>query len=215
MRTKQHGQEMKNVKIIGLTGPSGAGKSELCACLAKFGIPNINADKIYHQLLVPPSPCLDEIAAYFGRSVIKEDGTLDRKKLADIVFANGGKEDLIQLNKITHSYVLRRMRELIATYSASFPVVIADVPLLFESEFYKECTVNVAVIADRAIRIDRIMTRDSLDYASAAARVEAQKNDSFYTSRADFTVYNNSDQSSLEEQARNLLDEIRRISGEN
>ena len=203
------------MKIIGLTGPSGAGKSELCACLMKFGIPNVNADKIYHQLLIPPSPCLDEIAEYFGRSVIKDDGTLDRKKLANIVFASGRKEDLLHLNKITHSYVIRRMRELIESYSGSFPIVIADVPLLFESEFYKECTFNVAVIADRAIRIDRIMKRDSLDYASASSRVEAQKSDSFYTSRADYTVYNNSDPSSLEEQARKLLDEIHKISGEN
>ena len=71
------------MKIIGLTGPSGSGKSELCACLAKFGIPNVNADKIYHQLLTPPSPCLDEIENHFGKSVIKEDGTLDRRRLAE------------------------------------------------------------------------------------------------------------------------------------
>ena len=202
---------MTTVKIIGLTGPSGAGKSELCSCLAKAGIPNVNADKIYHQLLVPPSPCLDEIAAYFGRSVIKDDGTLDRKKLADIVFAGGGKEKLLKLNKITHSYVIKRMRELIEMYSKSFPIIIADVPLLFESEFDKECDVTVAVIADRSIRIDRIMNRDSLDYASAASRVEAQKSDDFYTSRADFTLYNNSDEEALSLQASKLLDEIRKI----
>lgn len=200
------------MKIIGLTGPSGAGKSELCSCLAKFGIPNVNADKIYHQLLVPPSPCLDEIANTFGRSVLKTDGTLDRKKLADIVFAGGGKEKLLTLNRITHSYVIKRMRELIEMYSKSFPVIIADVPLLFESDFDKDCDITVAVIADRSIRIDRIMNRDSLDYASAASRVEAQKSDDFYTSRADFTVYNNSDEEALLVQANKVLDEIRKIS---
>ena len=202
------------MKIIGLTGPSGSGKSELCACLAKFGIPNINADKIYHQLLTPPSPCLDDIAAHFGKGVISSDGTLDRKKLAAIVFSPDGKENLATLNRITHSYVIRRMRELIETYSSSFSVVIADVPLLFESEFYRECAINVSVIADRAIRIDRIMKRDSLDYASAAARVNAQKSDSFYTSQSDITVYNNSDMDTLEAQARKIFEEIRRITGD-
>ena len=106
------------------------------------------------------------------------------------------------------------MRELIETYSSSFSVVIADVPLLFESEFYRECAINVSVIADRAIRIDRIMKRDSLDYASAAARVNAQKSDSFYTSQSDITVYNNSDMDALEAQARKIFEEIRRITGD-
>ena len=200
--------------IIGLTGPSGAGKSELCACLAKHGIPNVNADKIYHQLLVPPSPCLDELAEFFGRSIIKSDGTLDRPALARIVFAQDGKENLARLNEITHRYVLQRMRALIKNYSNSFPVIIADVPLLFESDFYLECEFNVAIIADRAIRIDRIMNRDSIDYASAAARVEAQKSDSFYTSRADLTIYNNSDSEALTSQAQDLVKLIRQKAAE-
>ena len=107
------------------------------------------------------------------------------------------------------------MRELIDMYSKSFPVIIADVPLLFESEFDKECDLTVAVIADRSIRIDRIMNRDSLDYASAASRVEAQKSDDFYTSRANFTIYNNSDEEALLLQANKLLDEIRNFSEDN
>ena len=191
------------VKIIGLTGPTGAGKSELCACLARRGIPSINADKVYHQLLTPPSPCLDALKKYFGYRIIKPDGTLDRRELASIVFADGAEKEHEALNKITHGFVLARIRELITEYSsfASCPAVIADIPLLFESEFSDECDLNISVLANRQVRIDRIMKRDGLDYAAANARVAAQHADDFYTLRSDIVIYNNSDESLLEAEA--------------
>lgn len=194
------------MKIIGLTGPTGAGKSELCNYLAQHGIPSINADRVYHQLLTPPSPCLDELQAHFGCRIIKVDGTLDRPALAKIVFAPGNENLLEDLNRITHRYVKERMRELIDTFSKNFTTVIADVPLLFESEFDKECDLTVAVLADRAIRIDRIMKRDSLDYAAADSRASSQNPDSFYTDRADIVLYNNSGSEELVQQAKKILD---------
>lgn len=197
---------MSVMKVIGLTGPTGAGKSELCSCLARLGIPNINADKIYHQLLTPPSPCLDALAAHFGEKILKLDGTLNRKALAAIVFAEGAENEHDMLNKITHGFVLKRIRELIAEYSsASCPAVVADIPLLFESEFYKECDFNISVLANRMVRIDRIMKRDGLDYSAANARVCAQQPDDFYISRSDTVIYNNSDGKELEAAAAKIF----------
>ena len=190
------------MKIIGLTGPTGAGKSELCSCLARLGIPSINADKVYHQLLTPPSPCLDALADYFGKKILKSDGTLDRRTLAAIVFADGADAEHEALNKITHGFVIARIRELIEGYSsASCPAVIADVPLLFESGFDNECDLNVSVLANTLVRIDRIMKRDGLDYAAANARVSAQESDEFYISRSDVVIYNNSDEAQLAAEA--------------
>ncbi len=67
------------MKVLGLTGPSGAGKGFVCALFARHGIPSIDADRVYHDLLVPPSQCLDALVERFGRSVLFPDGTLDRK----------------------------------------------------------------------------------------------------------------------------------------
>ena len=203
------------VKIIGLTGPSGAGKSRICVHLAKEGFPSINADHIYHKLLTPPSPCLDAIAEYFGDSVIKPDGSLDRRALASVVFAEGAEDKHEALNRITHHFVIEKMLELIEKYSsAPVSAIIVDVPLLFESEFHKKCDLTVAVLANRQVRIDRIMNRDGIDYAAASARVSAQQPDEFYTSRADVTVYNNSDEAALDTEAEKIIAIIREMSHE-
>ena len=203
------------MKVIGLTGPTGAGKSELCACLSRLGIPSINADKVYHQLLTPPSPCLDALAEHFGKKILKADGTLDRRALAAIVFAEGADAEHEALNKITHGFVLARIRELINGYSiASCPAVIADVPLLFESGFSKECDLNVSVLANKLVRIDRIMKRDGLDFAAANARVSAQESDDFYVSRSDVVIYNNFDESNLADEARKIFSIITEDSDE-
>lgn len=201
------------MKIVGLTGPTGAGKSELCAILSRHGIPSINADRIYHNLLTPPSPCLDALSAHFGQDIIKDDGTLDRRALANIVFAEGAEEEHETLNRITHGFVKEKMHELINEYSnASCPAVIADVPLLFESEFDKECDFTVAILANRAIRTERIMKRDSLDYSSATQRVNAQEADDFYIERATLTVYNNLGNDELEAEAQKIISAIGGVS---
>ena len=101
------------------------------------------------------------------------------------------------------------MHELINEYSkASCPAVIADVPLLFESEFDKECDFTVAILANRAIRTERIMKRDSLDYSTAMQRINAQEADDFYIKRATFTIYNNLGDSDLEAEAQKIITAI-------
>ena len=73
--------------VIGLTGPSGSGKGYCDAIFASLGIPYIDTDKIYHGLLVPHSPCTNELTLTFGKEILTQDGFVDRKKLAKIVFS--------------------------------------------------------------------------------------------------------------------------------
>lgn len=198
--------------IIGITGPSGSGKSEVCTKLNAAGIPTLNADNIYHRLLTPPSELLDLIAERFGNEVIRDDGTLDRSTLAVKVFAPGAEEALEALNSITHGRVLAKMNSLISQYSnMGCRVLTADVPLLFESGFDSECDLTVAVVADKAIRTERIMKRDGISYEAAAARTAAQKPEDFYTSRADTVIKNNSGESELEKEIAPLLERIGEI----
>ena len=92
------------MRIIGVTGPSGAGKGALCEMFKKRGMVCIDADAVYHSLLVPPSECLDALKSAFGESVFCPDGSLDRAVLGRIVFAESDKLEL--LNSTVLSFVL-------------------------------------------------------------------------------------------------------------
>lgn len=180
------------IKVIGLTGPSGAGKTTFCKIAAELGIKSIDTDAVYHSLLVPPSPCLDELVGEFGKEILSTDGSLDRHHLAAIVFGEGGEPKLQKLNEITHKYVLGTSRSIIAEADKnSEKAIIVDAPALFESGFDKECDTTVCVLADKSTRLDRIVGRDGISEDFAKARIDAQKSDDFYRDNSDYTVINN------------------------
>ena len=177
--------------IVGLTGPSGAGKGTVAAVFEKFGIPSIDTDRVYHDLLVPPSPCLDALVARFGEHILNPDGILDRAALAAWVFAEGRENELLDLNAITHTFVLDAVRVICAELAQKgCPAVLVDAPLLFESGFDAECDRTLAVLADPDVRLCRIMARDHISLPVAKARLNAQKADAFYSERVDHVLRN-------------------------
>ena len=151
------------MKIIGLCGGSGSGKGIASKYFLQLGIPSIDTDAVYHDLINTSSSCVDELVMAFGDSIIDVNGGVNRKVLSDIVFCDNSKEKLNLLNEITHRHILDKTRDLINEYRRSGVVaVIVDAPLLFESGFDRECDFTVAVIADRDIRIQRVMNRDGI-----------------------------------------------------
>ena len=191
---------------VGLTGPSGAGKGVVASLFARYGVPSIDTDAVYHDLLIPPSACLDELVARFGESVLTADGRLDRKALAAVVFAAGHENDLLDLNRITHRHVLDEARRQLAAYEAAGKAaVLVDAPQLYESGFDAECDYVVAVLAPRDVRLSRIVARDGLDEARAAARLDAQKDDGFFRSHADAVLVNDGRAEALESEICGLL----------
>lgn len=192
--------------IIGLTGPTGAGKGTVAACFAAHGVPSIDTDAVYHGLLVPPSACLDELRARFGGGVFAEDGTLDRRAMAGLVFAPEHEADHEDLNRITHRFVLDRVRGICRELEAAGAfAVLVDAPLLFESGFDSECGTTLAVLADPDVRLTRIMARDGLPPAAAISRLRAQKPDDYYTSRAACIIRNDGSPAELEAPVCELL----------
>lgn len=191
---------------IGLTGPTGAGKGTVAAAFARFGVPSIDTDKVYHDLLIPPSECLGELVGRFGQDILHPDGTLDRRALARRVFDEGDERDHDDLNRITHRYVLDMVRACCAGLDkAGVRAVLVDAPLLYESGFDKECGRVLAVLADADVRRARIMARDGITGAQAQSRMDAQQPDDFYTGRADEVIYNNGDLSLLDDAAAAIL----------
>jgi len=191
---------------IGLTGPSGAGKTTVAALFARYGIPSIDTDGVYHALLIPPSVCLDELTDRFGPSILTSEGTLDRKALAALVFAPGHETDLADLNHIAHRHVLDETRRRLAIHkSEGKPAVLVDAPQHFESGFDTECDAILAVLAPYETRLARIMARDSMTREQALARLNAAHPDDFFRARADVTLVNDGDIAALEDEVRRCL----------
>ena len=188
------------ITVIGLTGPSGAGKTTLCHIADSFGIKSVDTDAVYHSLLVPPSPCLDDLVAEFGCEILLPDGTLSRPALSAIVFdaTDTEKKKLARLGEITHKYVLEKSIKIInAADSRGERAIIIDAPALYESGFDKECDFVICLLADTSLRRHRIIGSDGISEERADARINGQKDNSFYSSRADYTLVNDSSADSL------------------
>lgn len=189
--------------IIGLTGGSGSGKTTLCEILAERGVHIINADEVSRRVQAKGMPALNEIREEFGDEVFYGDGTLNRKKLGDIVFSD--KEKLRILNKITHKYITEEIERELQTVKED--IVVLDAPALIESGAMKMCDTVIALVADKELRIERIMARDGLSREQAEARIASQRTDAGYTQYADMVVDNSGDEA-LEVLADDLLRKI-------
>ena len=192
--------------VIGLTGPSGAGKSVVSDIFAEHGIPVVNADAVYHNLLIPPSACLNELVYTFGPQILTPSGTLDRRVLGEIVFSD---EDLLaQLNAITHKYVMSSIRKKLDDWRREeVRVALLDAPQLFEAGANKDCNIIVSVLADKETRIDRIMRRDGVDRERALQRIDAQKSEEFFRKHSDYVIENNGLLSGIYPTVRKILAE--------
>ena len=192
--------------IVGLTGPSGAGKGVVCRIFERYGVPCIDTDAVYHNLLQPPSACLDELANRFGTSILNTDGTLDRKALSALVFVPENREKLKELNRITHRHILSDVRRQCDTLrQGGCPVVLVDAPQLYESEFDGECDCVIAVVAPHDVCVARIMARDGMTRERAEARLQAQNSIDYFRSHADVIIENHGHIEDMESDVLALL----------
>ena len=193
--------------VIGLTGPTGAGKGEVASICTRYGIPVVNADRVYHELIAPPSSCLQELTEAFGKNILLPDGSLDRRTLAGIVFNDPAARE--RLNAITHRYVMEEVRTRMERFRREgVPVAILDAPQLFEAGAHKACGAVVSVLADRQLRLERIMARDSITAELAMRRILAQKSDEFFKTHSDYIIENNGSTDALTPQVHRILAEL-------
>lgn len=196
--------------LIGLTGNSGSGKSRVAAEFVRLGLPLLDADAIYHALIAEESPCTRDLVAHFGKDILLENGGIDRKKLADIVFCEDNKrqERIDTLNTLTHHYVLEAVSKRTEAMGANVPAVIFDAPTLIEAGFHRHCRFVIVVTAPRNVRLLRIIERDGLDESAAMRRLDAQQKDDYYIRHADFVIVNDSTDEALACQVQNIWKQI-------
>ena len=178
------------MRVIGLTGGTGSGKSTVSAYLKKRGCCIIDADEIARQLTSPGGEALDPIREKFGDSVFYDDGTLDRKKLGNIVFKD--EEKLKILEEITTKIVIRKITDKMHQMKESGyeGIVILDAPLLFEFGMEGLADENWLVICDRERRIKRLENRDGLSRREITDRMANQLSDEKKMDMADQSIDN-------------------------
>ena len=193
--------------IIGILGGLGSGKSTVAAEFAKLGCAVIDADKIAHELLDEPS-IKKEVISSFGQTVLDHTGKVNRKKLADIVFADGDK--LSTLNRILHPLVLARAEQLIDQYNGQQQVraIVLDMPLLFEVGWDKRCDRLIFVNCDWEKRLKRAKKMGLFDENQLKVRENFQISLDKKASIADNTIDNNSGFSALARQVADIFSYI-------
>jgi dephospho-CoA kinase len=159
--------------VIGLTGGIASGKSAVAAMLKERGAAIVDADVVARQVVEPGQPALDDIRARFGDDVIGADGRLDRKALADKVFADPAAR--AALNAITHPRIAAASQAAIAAWTArGAHVVFYEAALLIENGLHRGLDATIVVAAPPDVQIERLRARDGLDEAAARARLAAQ-----------------------------------------
>jgi dephospho-CoA kinase len=159
---------------VGLTGGIATGKSTVSRLLAEYGAGVIDADVLAREAVSPGQPALREIAATFGPGILSFDGTLNRERLAAIIFNDPAQRQ--RLEAIIHPYVFaeeeRRFRQIVSRDPHA--LVIFDAALLIETGAYKHKERVIVVAADEQTQIARLQVRDGLSEAEARRRIAAQ-----------------------------------------
>jgi dephospho-CoA kinase len=192
---------------IGLTGGIGAGKSEVSRRLAAQGAVLIDADAIARQVVEPGTDGLAAVIAEFGDGVLRSDGTLDRERLGEIVFADPTR--LARLNEIIHPLVGERMAELEKEAGAD-AIIVHDVPLIAENQLASGYDLVVVVDAPEHMQLDRLTRHRQMGQEQAEARMAAQASRDQRLAIADLVVDNSSSLAELDRQVGDLWAELRR-----
>lgn len=193
---------------IGLTGGIGSGKTTAARRFAELGALVYHADEISRQSIAPGAACYGRVLEAFGEDILKPDGAIDRKLLAQIVFSDQTKRET--LNAIIHPYVIEQLFALAERDLANRTGAIAvfEVPLLFESGLHKQMDANILVACDEESRIRRVAERDGISRKQVMSRMRAQMPEEEKRLLADFVLDNNGSKEALIQQVDALFQRI-------
>ena len=188
---------------LGITGRSGCGKSTVTAVFAGHGVPLADADQISRVILLPDSPLLPALAERFGADILKGDGTLDRRLLADRAFATP--EGKASLDSLTHPEIVRRIRAAKqAAQAAGAPLFVLDGAVIVGTAAQAECDRLCVVTAPFETSVARIVARDGIAPEMAFRRLNAQTPEAELTAQADYVLHNDADLAALQAAAEQL-----------
>ncbi len=173
---------------VGLTGSIAVGKSHVLGMFAELGCYVIDADQIARDVVKPTSEGLAAVVTYFGETILKDDGTLNRERLGTIVF--GDEEKRQKLNSILHPLIIARQDEQVREFERQDPqgIAIIDAALMIESGGYRRLDKLIVVHCSPEIQLQRLMKRDGLSREAAQKRIDAQMPQSEKMKYGDFLI---------------------------
>jgi dephospho-CoA kinase len=193
-----------------VTGAIGSGKSTVCREFARLGRKVLSADAIAREITDRDPAVRGTIRDAFGPKVFAEDGSLNRRQLASIVFRDARKRK--RLNRIVHPVVFEELQQILQSLPAtsSRPYVIIEAALVFETGMDSWLDYVIVVSAREKTRISRVMRRDRCTSADVRARIASQMPASEKTARGDFVVQNDGSTTELRGRIR-FLDRMLRM----
>lgn len=173
-------------KIIGVTGGIGSGKTTIVNYIHTKGYPVYIADEAGKKVMQQPK-VIQQVNALFEGKVLQDDGSLDRSKIASLVFND--EQLLSALNQIVHPAVASDFEEF-KKQNSQQPLVFKEAAILFESGSYKDCDATILITAPLNVRIDRVVKRDGISKEAVLQRMKNQLTDEEKQKLATFTVEN-------------------------
>ncbi len=159
---------------VGLTGSIGVGKSFVASVFVELGCHVLDADLTAREVVMPGTAGLKALAESFGEEILNPDGTLDRKRLGALVFADENERQ--RLNHILHPFIIARQDEILREWEAEDPkgIGIVDAALMIESGGYKRFDKLIVVHCRPEVQLERLLLRDKLSYEEAQRRIASQ-----------------------------------------
>src|SRR5271169_3834697 len=155
---------------VGLTGGVACGKSTIAAMMVKRGAQFLQADGLAHQLYEPGAVTYDEVVRHFGREILNEDGTINRSKLANVVFP----DRIDELNSVVHPEVVKRQNSWMAEIERQDPhgIAVVEAALLIEAGANKDCDKVIVVTCDAQSKVEHFAQRAKVSLDVARFEVE-------------------------------------------
>ncbi len=180
------------MQIFGLTGGIAAGKSTVSGMLKRAGIPVIDADTLARLVVDKDSPGLALVVDHFGSDYVLADGSLNRTKLAELIFSDAKKRR--ELEEITHPLIAEKLLfEINKLKELDCKFVVYEAPLLFETASYKRFNATLLVDVPQEVQIKRLTNRNHLSVDEAQKRIASQMPRQQKTALADAILDNSQD----------------------
>lgn len=191
--------------IVGLTGGIGTGKSTVVSILKSKGIAVVETDMIAREVIQYEN-IIDKILNNVDKDVLDEDGKIDRKKLAKVVFSDPNKLKI--LNGITHPLILKEMWKKAREYKRGNRIIFLDIPLLFEIKLEKEMDEIVLVCSTKEMQLKRVMERDKRTKKEALEIINSQMPLYMKRKNSDYVIQNNGSIDELNKKVEDVLFKI-------
>lgn len=193
-------------RVVGITGGIASGKSNVCQVIKKLGYPIISCDEITRQNYEIGGKIYNVVLERFGNEFLLDDGNIDKKKLARLIFSNQSAKMLI--NSITHPIIKDELLSEIAKYDDG--LIFVEIPLLYEAKFDTICDIVICVFLSQKFQVERLMEREGIDKDFALMKIHSQMDLYMKKSLADYVIDSKGNFNETEKQVIDVINKIKK-----